>query len=159
MRKKVFLAGSVLVLMLILGSGLASAEASHSSPYHHGHHGLFLEEIASKLNLSSEDIDAIKSEIRSGLSIRDVLANHGITMSDIRTALGTITNDHRLSNTQIQTLANKMGLDADEIQNEIDSGKSLHEIMRSHDITPEKVHATFGSRIGKAFNHFKNKFN
>jgi len=159
MRKKVFLAGSVLVLMLILGSGLASAESPQANPHHHGHHGLFLEEIASKLNLSSDDIESMKLEIKSGLSIRDVLANHGITMNDIREALGTVMNDHRLSNTQIQTLANKMGLDADEIQAEIDSGKSLHEILKGHDITPEKVHATFGSRIGKMFGHFKKRFN
>lgn len=128
MRKKVFVTGGMIALFLILSSSTA---------------------LAANLQLNPNDIATIKSELASGKPIKDVLVEHQITMKDIREALGAVANEeghHKLSNTQIATIATKLGLDVTQIQAEIASGKSLHEILKSHNITPDQVREALGRK-------------
>lgn len=128
MRKKVFVTGGLLALFLILGSHAA---------------------LAASLDLSSNEVAVIKSEIASGKPIKDVLEEHHITMAQIRSALGAVVNEqgrHKLSNTQIATIATKLGLDADLVQKEIASGKTLQQILGDHSITEEQLRAAFGAK-------------
>jgi hypothetical protein len=128
MRKRVFVTGGMIALLLILSSSTA---------------------FAANLQLNPNDIEIIKSEIASGKPIKDVLVEHQITMGQIREALGAVLDEsghHKLSNTQIATIATKLGLDVDQIQGEIADGKSLHEILQEHNITPEQMRAAFGPR-------------
>lgn len=139
MRKKVFITGGMIALFLILGSSTA---------------------FAANLQLNPGDIAIIKSELASGKPIKDVLEEHHITMEQIRGALGTILegrDHHKLSNTQIATIATKLGLDVDQIQSEIVSGKSLHEILKSHNITPDQVRDAFGQKPKDATRSNKGK--
>jgi hypothetical protein len=140
MRKKVFITGGMIALFLILSSRSA---------------------LAANLQLNPSDIAVIKSELASGKPIKDVLVEHQITMEQIRGALGAVIGEdshHKLSNTQIATIATKLGLNVDQIQSEIASGKSLHEILKSHNITQDQVRAALSTKIGqkpKDLNHLK----
>lgn len=138
MRKKVFITGSLLALFLLISSSTAFAQS---------------------LQLSSDEVATIKTEIHSGKPIKDVLKDHNISMNQIRAALGsTGIGKHRtkLSNTQISTIATKLGLDAVEVQSEIDSGKSLQEILKAHNITQDQIRQVFGEITGaKSGTHSK----
>ena len=128
MRKKVFITGGMIALFLILSSSTA---------------------FAANLQLNPNDVASIRSEIASGKPIKDVLEEHHITMRQIRGALGAVIDEegrHKLSNTQIATIATKLGLDPTQIENDIASGKSLHEILLANNITPEQMRAAFGPR-------------
>ncbi len=130
MRKKVFITGSLLALFLLISSSTAFAQS---------------------LQLSSDEVATIKTEIHSGKPIKDVLKDHNISMHQIRTALGsTGIGKHRtkLSNTQISTIAAKLGLDATQVQAEIDAGKSLPEILKTHNITQDQIRQVFGEITG-----------
>ena len=136
MRKKVFITGGMIALFLILSSSTA---------------------FAANLQLNPNDIANIRSEIASGKPIKDVLVEHQITMGQIREALGSVLDEqghHKLSNTQIATIATKLGLDVDEVQAEITDGKSLHEILKDHNISREQIKAAFGPRPNGT-KHFK----
>ena len=127
MRKKVFITGGLLALMLILSSGTAYAAG---------------------LQLSPDEVATIRTEIQSGKPIKDVLEEHHITMGQIRGVLqgGLESNGHKLSNTQIASIATKLGLDATAIQAEIASGKSLQQILKDHSITEDQLKAAFGAK-------------
>ena len=130
MRKKVFITGSLLALFLLISSSTAFAQS---------------------LQLSSDEVATIKTEIHSGKPIKDVLKDHNISMNQIRTALGsTGIGKHRakLSNTQISTIAAKLGLDATQVQSEIHAGKSLPEILKAHNITQDQIRQVFGEITG-----------
>lgn len=132
MRKKVFITGGLIALFLLLSSSTAFAQS---------------------LKLSSEEIALIKTEINSGIPVRDVLKAHHIGMNQIRAALGsTEMGKHRakLSNTQISTIATKLGLDPVTILNEIDSGKTFQEILKAHNITKEMIKTALGDEIKPA---------
>ena len=83
MRKRVFITGGLLALFLLLSSSTAFAQS---------------------LKLSSEEIATIKTEINSGMPVKDVLKAHNISMDAIRSALGSTAfgkSKAKLSNTQI----------------------------------------------------------
>lgn len=125
MRKKVFITGGLLALFLILGSHAA---------------------LAASLDLTSNDIAAIRSEIASGKPVKDVLEEHHITMAQIRAILGSAIGEHgrhKLSNTQIATIATNLGLDPNHVQSEIAEGKSLRDILNDHHITEQQLRAAF----------------
>ena len=129
MRKKVFLMGSLIALMLIFASSTA---------------------FAANLQLSADEAHSIKNEIASGRPIKDVLKEHNITMGQVRSALAGMKAEgfhgkslHKLSNTQIATLAEKLGIDAGTLESEIDSGKNLPEILKDYGITREQLKETF----------------
>lgn len=65
MRKKAFFTGGLLVLMLLLSNTA----------------------FASNLQLNSEEVNKIKTEINAGKPVKDVLKEHNITMDDIRSSL------------------------------------------------------------------------
>lgn len=132
MRKKVFITGSLLALFLLISSSTAFAQS---------------------LQLSSDEVATIKIEIHSGKPIKDVLKDHNIGMNQIRAALGsTGIGKHRakLSNTQISAIASRLGLNADQVQSEIDAGKSLPEILKAHNITQDQIRQVFGEITGVA---------
>ena len=128
-------------MILILGSTSAAFASSGSATSVHG-----WTSVAEQLHLSPSDVASIKSEIAAGKSIKDVLAEHNITMDQIRSAIASVgsTGGH-LSNTQIAAIGAKLGLNATNIQNDINSGKSLQQILAEHDITNEQLHAALGS--------------
>jgi hypothetical protein len=126
MRKKVLITGGIIALFLLLSSSSAFAQS---------------------LKLSSEEISSIKSEISSGVPVRDVLKSHQLTMDQIRTALATtgFGKEHtKLTNTQIANIASKLGLDPLVIQSEINSGKTFQQIMKKHNITLSRLESAFG---------------
>lgn len=130
MRKKVFITGGLLALMLILSSGTAFAQS---------------------LKLSNDEITTIKTEITAGKPVKDVLRDHNITMGQIKSALGDTryAKEHfKLTNTQIASIASKLGLDVSVVQSEIAAGKSLPEILKSHNITPDQLRSVIGSEMG-----------
>lgn len=131
MRKKVFFTGGLLALFLLISSNTAFAQS---------------------LALSSDEIATIKTEIQSGKSVRDVLKEHNISMDKIRAALGSTPlgkERAKLSNTQIASIATKLGLDPQVVQSEIDQGKTLKDILKAHNITEEKIRAAFEEVVGK----------
>lgn len=120
MRKKAFITGGLLVLMLLLSNTA----------------------FASTLQLNSEEITKIKTEINSGKPVRDVLKSHHISMEAIRSTLaetGAGKDRHKLTNTQITNIAKKLGVNITDIQSEIAAGKSMPEILKSHNITKEQI--------------------
>ena len=120
MRKKAFITGGLLVLMLLLSNTA----------------------FASTLQLNSEEITKIKTEINAGTPIKDVLKSHNISMDAIRSTLaetGIGKDHHKLSNTQITEIAKKLGVNANDIQTEITAGKSMPEILKAHNITKEQI--------------------
>lgn len=120
MRKKAFFTGGLLVLMLLLSNTA----------------------FASNLQLNSEEITKIKTEINAGTPIKDVLKSHNISMDAIRSTLaetGIGKDHHKLSNTQITEIAKKLGVSANDIQTEITAGKSMPEILKAHNITKEQI--------------------
>lgn len=138
MRKKVFITGGLLALFLLLSSSTAFAQS---------------------LKLSSDEIATIKTEINSGKPVRDVLKAHHISMDAIRSALGSTgmgKHKAKLSNTQIASIATKLGLDPVAIQAEIDSGKTFQQILKTHNITPDQIRKVFTDEIGMPM-HKKNK--
>ena len=141
MRKRVLFTGAVLAVILLLGSTSAAFASSGSATAVHG-----WTSVAEQLHLSPADVASIKSEIASGKSIKDVLSEHGITMNEIRNAISSAALDGgHVSNTQIATIAAKLGLNATDIQNDINSGKSLQQILTEHNITNDQLHAALGS--------------
>ncbi|MDB4984457.1 MAG: hypothetical protein JWM20_636 [Patescibacteria group bacterium] len=142
MRKKVFLAGGVIALFILIGTTHAYAQSSLRS--FHGSAAISM--VASKLNLSSDDVALMKAEIASGKSVKDVLAEHNITMDQIRSAIqAAYPQTKHLSNTQIAAISAKLGINPADVQNEINAGKSLQQIMKDHNITPDKLRAAFES--------------
>ena len=150
MRKKVLLTGGLIALILILGSTTSFAQAAGSQTSL-GYNtqvdsSAWIATIATKLNLTADDIASIKSELASGKSVQQVLADHNITMAEIRTALGTTLNTHhKLSNTQIAMIATKLGLDVNTVQAEIASGKTLKQILKDSNITEDKLKSVLGT--------------
>lgn len=134
MRKRVFITGGLIVLMLIISSNTVFAQS---------------------LKLSQEEMTAIKTEIDSGKPVKDVFKKHNITMPKIRAFLGETGQgkDHmKLSNTQIATIASKLNLDPKIIQAEIDSGKSFAQILKDNNITKSQIMTLVGEE-----NHHLNK--
>ena len=130
MRKRVFITGGLLALFLLLSSSTAFAQS---------------------LKLSSEEIATIKTEINSGMPVKDVLKAHNISMDAIRSALGSTAfgkSKAKLSNTQIASVAAKLGLDPVVVQAEIDSGKTFHEILQNHNITPDQIRKVLADEFG-----------
>lgn len=108
---------------------------------------------AANLQLNPNDVASIRSEIASGKPIKDVLLDHQISMRQIRGALGAVIDEHpnslgrhKLSNTQIATIATKLGLDPTQIEHDIASGKSLHEILQANNITQDQMRSAFGQK-------------
>ena len=130
MRKKVFLAGGVIALFILIGT------TTHA----------YAQSAQAKLNLSTDDITAMRAEIAAGKSVKDVLAEHNITLDKIRSAISVAyPQTKHLSNTQIAAISAKFGINAADVQNEIAAGKSLQQIMKDHNITPDKLRAAFES--------------
>lgn len=128
MRKRAFVTGGMIALILILGSSTA---------------------FAANLQLNPSEIALIKSEISSGKPIKDVLDEHHITMGQIRNALGMALNKGgKLSNTQIAMIATRLGLDASQIQSEIASGKTLIQVLKDHNITDAQLQTVFKTTSG-----------
>ncbi len=120
MRKKAFITGGLLVLMLLLSNRA----------------------FASTLQLNNDEINKIKTEINAGAPVRDVLKSHNISMEAIRSTLaetGMGKDHHKLTNTQITNIAKKLGVNITDIQSEIAAGKSMPEILRTHNITKEQI--------------------
>lgn len=149
MRKKVFLAGGVLALFILLGSTHAFAQSQTGINANGGN--IALTAVASKLHLSTEDIASMKQEVASGKSIKEVLSEHNITMDQIRSAIQTAyPQTKHLSNTQIATISAKLGIDPNAVQSEINQGKSVQQIMKDFNITPDKLRSVFAEEgIGK----------
>lgn len=140
MRKKAFIAGGVLALILLVGSTRAFAQSSSSAL----REGAVISSVATKLHLSPDDVAAIKSELAAGTSIKDVLAEHNISMDDIRAALASAyPQSKHLSNTQIAAIAAKLGISATDVQAKIDRGETISQIMADYNITPDKIRAVF----------------
>ena len=132
MRKKVFITGGLLALLLLLSSSTAFAQS---------------------LKLSPDEITSIKTELNAGTPVKQVLSSHGLTMDTIRTALGStgIGKDHlKLTNTQIADMAAKLGLDPAQIQSEIDSGETFQQIMAAHNITLATVKSVVHDELSTA---------
>lgn len=141
MRKKAFIAGGVLALFILLGSTRAFAQSPSSSSIHEG---AVISSVASKLHLSPDDIAAMKAEIAAGKSIKDVLAEHNITMNDIRSAIqSAYPQSKHLTNTQIAAIATKLGVDPNDVQAKINKGETFQQIMKDYSITPEKLRKVF----------------
>jgi uncharacterized protein (DUF433 family) len=129
MRKKAFITGGLLVLMLLL-SNTAFAQT---------------------LQLNSEEISEIKTEINAGKSVKDVLQAHNISMDAIRNTLAETSlakGHHKLTNTRIATIAKKLGVSVSDIQSEINTGKSLQEILQTHNITKEQIRNVLAEQTG-----------
>lgn len=132
MRKKAFFTGGLLVLMLLLSNTA----------------------FASNLQLNTEEVNKIKTEINAGKPVKDVLKEHNITMDDIRSTLaetGMGKSHHKLSNTQIAFIAKKLGLNTNDVQTEIAAGKSLPEILKAHNLTKEQIRSAVAEQtpVGK----------
>lgn len=130
MRKKVFFTGGLLALFLLISSNTAFAQT---------------------LALSSEEIASIKTEIQSGKSVKEVLQAHNISMDKIRSVLGATPlgkERAKLSNTQIASIAAKLGIDPETVQQQIDAGKSLKEILRAHNVSTEQIRSAFEEVVG-----------
>lgn len=141
MRKKAFIAGGVVALILLLGSTRAFAQSQSSSNLREGS---MISSVATKLRLSPSDVAAMKSEIAAGKPVKDVLAEHNISMDDIRAAIQSAYPQHKhLSNTQIAAIATKLGISATDVQSKINQGETLSQIMSDYNITPEKIRAVF----------------
>lgn len=122
MRRQVFFTGTLIALMLLVASTTAFAQG---------------------LSITNEEARAIKTEIKEGKPVKEVLEKHNITMGQVRSALtqagGFEHNGKKLTNTQIANLAETLNLDPELVQDEIEAGKSLQEILQANDITPEQV--------------------
>jgi uncharacterized protein (DUF433 family) len=126
MRKKAFITGGLLVLMLLLSNTA----------------------FASTLQLNSDEITKIKTEINAGAPVKDVLKSHNISMEAIRSTLaetGIGKSHHKLTNTQIANIATKLGVTVTGIQAEIDAGKSMSEILKNHNLTKEQIRNVLSS--------------
>ena len=155
MRKKVFIAGGLLALIILLGSSTAFAQSpsktSSGSSQPRIHSEAWISKVATELHLTSDDVAKMQAEIAAGKSIKDVFAEHNITMDQIRNALGTISgSEHvRLSNTQIANVAAKLGLDSVKVQADIASGETLPQILKKYNISKTQLEEVFGQMSGK----------
>lgn len=155
MRKKVFIAGGLLALIILLGSSTAFAQSpsktSSRTTNPRIHSEVWISKVATELHLTSEDVAAMQAEIAAGKSIKDVFAEHNITMAQIRNALGTVSgSEHvRLSNTQISNIAGKLGLDPVKVQADIASGETLPQILKKYNIGKAQLEEVFGQVSGK----------
>lgn len=132
MRKKVFFTGGLLALFLLISSNTAFAQT---------------------LALSSEEVASIKTEIQSGKSVKEVLRAHNISMDKIRSLLGATPlgkERAKLSNTQIASIATRLGIDPETVQQQIDEGKSLREILKAHNLSPDQIRAAFDEVVGSS---------
>lgn len=153
MRKKVFIAGSILALFLILGTRAAFADNGQAEKRRHAPTE-FSAAIAERLQLSVDDVESIRVELASGKSAQEVLRERGITLDQIRAALGSVAKQHhRLSNTELVTLAKRLGLDPVVIQSELEAGKSFREILRDHNVSADRIRDLFDN------NHTNRSFN
>lgn len=123
MRKKVFFTGTLLVLMLVLAASTTA--------------------FAETLSISNDEARSIKSELKEGKPVKDVLERHNITMGQIRSALtqngGFENGNRKLSNTQIAAIAVRLGLNPETVQAQIEAGKTLQEILKENNITQQQI--------------------
>ena len=127
MRKKVFITGGLIAIMLLISSTTA---------------------VAASMQLSSSEAAAIKTEVIAGKPIKDVLEEHHITMAQIRAALATgASGKHKLSNTQISNIASKLGLNLAQVQAEIAAGDTLPQILQANHITEDQLKAVFQEEV------------
>ncbi len=152
--------GSLLALVIILGASHAYAQAPASTIKHGGRwNDTVLTDVATKLNISPTDLAAMKAEIDSGKAFKDVLAEHNITMAQVRTALATVSKtDHRhMSNTAIMSVATKLGLDTASVQSDITAGLTFKQILTKYNITNTQLETALASihPTGKSGKHFK----
>ena len=148
MRKKVFLMGSLLALVIILGASHAYAQAPTVNVKNGGRwNDTVLADVATKLNISPTDLAAMKAEIDSGKAFKDVLAEHNLTMVQVRTALATVTQTEHAhaSNTAIMTLATKLGLNATSVQADIANGLTMKQILTKYNITNTQLQTALAS--------------
>lgn len=148
MRKKVFFIGGLLALVIILGATHAYAQSPVSSFKHaSGWNDTILSDVATKLNISPADLATMKAEVDSGKALKDVLAEHNITMAQVRTALGTVSHSehNRASNTAIISLATKLGLDTTSVQADITAGLTFKQILTKYNITNTQLETALAS--------------
>lgn len=125
MRKRVFFSGTIIAIILLLSSSSAFA---HS------------------LKISDAEAQLIKTEIKEGAPIKDVLEKHNITLGQIKKALagaGFKQGKRTISHAQIVSLTTKLGLDVKQVQEEIESGKTFKEILKEQNITQEQLRDAF----------------
>ena len=126
MRKRVFFAGAFVVVALLMTSPVVFAE---------------------EMEMTREEVLSIKTELKSGKPIKDVLEKYGITMGQIRSVLNKNGElEHRgkkITNTQIAAITETLGLDPETIQEEVEQGKTIQQVLRQNNVTPERVREIF----------------
>lgn len=126
MRKRVFFVGAFIVIALLFASPVAFAE---------------------EVRLDRDEIMSMKKELQEGIPVKEVLEKHGITMGQIRSMLtksgGFEHAGKKLTNTQIASIATTLGLDVDSVQADVESGKTLQEILQDNSITQDQMRDAF----------------
>ncbi len=137
----------------MLGTRVALAEGPDARERRHAPTELSAA-IAERLQLSVDDVETIRVELASGKSAKEVLRERGITLDQIRAALGSVAKQHhRLSNTELVTIAKRIGLDPTVIASELDAGKSFRDILRDHNVSADDVRKAFDEKhSNRSFN-------
>ncbi|MBP7057147.1 hypothetical protein KBB08_01505, partial [Candidatus Gracilibacteria bacterium] len=157
MNKKLLATGG-LVSSLLLLSTTASAYAGTSTPSTRQappgnsrmrqmrNDGAFVTTMATKLGL---DGAAVKAELDSGKSIRDILDENNITEEKMKAVFGGRGPGGRghgmmHDSSKLTEIATKLGLDAAEVKAQLDSGTSFKDILTANSITPEQIKTVLG---------------
>lgn len=150
MYKKILVTSGVVSSLLLTGAATTFAQTStvdqvkDTRPMHRMLTAEHVADMAAKLGLNA---DELKQELEAGKKLPEILAEHNIT-KDQMDKLFPRPERHKLSDEQLANLATKLGLNIDEIKQELAAGKKLPEILKEHNITAEQMKTVFGERKG-----------
>ena len=125
----------VLALMLLTGTAFASAVSTPSVST--SHKGIMLSDQQINTIASEFGIDAVKlkEEVVTGTKFKDILKQNNITMAQLKAVFGNRTPTSQM----ISAFASKFNLDPTQIQTELQSGKTLKDILKEHNITAQQI--------------------
>lgn len=151
MYKKILVTGGVVSSLLLTGTATTFAQTSTTDqvkdmrPMHRMHTAEHIADMAAKLGLNA---DEVKQELDAGKKLPDILKEHNITKEQMD-KLFPRPELPKLSDEQIANIATKLGLNADEIKQELAAGKKLPEILKAHNITDGQLKTVFGAKKGE----------
>lgn len=138
MYKNVLVTGGIVSSLLLTGASTTFAQntsTEHNTMPKPMHRMMSVEhfaDMATKLGLNA---DTVKQELSSGKTWQDILKENNITEAQLKTLFGT----PKINDTHLLDLATKLGLNADQVKQELASGKKWQDILTEHNITKDQV--------------------
>lgn len=150
MYKKILVTGGVVSSLLLTGAATTFAQTStvdqvkNTRPMHRMLTAERIADMAAKLGLNA---DELKQEMNAGKKLPEILKEHNITKEQMD-KLFPRPERAKMMDEHLADIATKLGLNVEEIKQDLAAGKKLPEILKDHNISDEQLKTVLGERKG-----------